>query len=214
MIKILLKKSRLPVALFGAIAASAIVNSGSAKAVLVYELIEQGSDVLVKLSGSMSGLPAGTTSSTGLTAGLQPSFGRINLSNVFTGLRYPISSGPSNIGSSTAFSNITSLSKSIDTYFHATLGLTLPTSYVQGTAITASGLITGQSLATLGLSSTSGLLGTWTIGSDSIEVWAGAKPAAPSAVPGPLPLLGAGTALAFSRRLRSRLRGANPAPQA
>jgi hypothetical protein len=218
MIKILLKKSRLPVALFGAIAASAIVNSGSAKAVLVYELIEQGSDVQVKLSGSMSGLPTGATDSGGLNSGsgFQPSLGRIILSDCFfcIGLRYAKSSGPSNIGSSTAFSNITSLSKSIDTYFHATLGLTLPTSYVQGTAITASGLITGQSLATLGLSSTSGLLGTWTIGSDSIEVWAGAKPAAPSAVPGPLPLLGAGTALAFSRRLRSRLRGANPAPQA
>ncbi|MCS5697778.1 hypothetical protein NZK32_01790 [Cyanobium sp. FGCU-52] len=79
-------------------------------------------------------------------------------------------------------------------------------SYVEGTPITATGLITGESLATLGLSATSGLLGTWTIGSDSIEVWAGAKPAA--AVPGPLPLMGAGTAFAFSRLLRTRLRTA------
>ncbi|MEB3168373.1 MAG: hypothetical protein VKK97_06520 [Synechococcaceae cyanobacterium] len=88
----------------------------------------------------------------------------------------------------------------------------LSSGYVEGTPITSTGLIPGQSLATLGLSSTSGLLGTWTIGSDSIEVRA--KPASSSAVPGPLPLLGAGTAFAFSRRLRSRLRGAKPAPQA
>ncbi|MEB3168367.1 MAG: hypothetical protein VKK97_06490 [Synechococcaceae cyanobacterium] len=85
----------------------------------------------------------------------------------------------------------------------------IPALYVEGTPITASGLITGQSLATLGLSATSGLLGTWTIGSDSIEVWAGAKPAS-APVPGPLPLMGAGTAFAFSRRLRSRLRAGRP----
>ena len=83
--------------------------------------------------------------------------------------------------------------------------LVLDSSYVQGTAISGSGLFSGQTLAGLNLSATPGLLGTWTVGSDSIEVRVGTAPP-PSSVPGPLPLLGAAAAFAHSRRLRARVR--------
>jgi hypothetical protein len=74
--KVLLRKSRLPVAL-GAFAASAMLNAGNTKAVLIYELIPGGSDVRVSLSGSLSGLPAGTANSYGFTS-FQPNFGVIS----------------------------------------------------------------------------------------------------------------------------------------
>jgi hypothetical protein len=78
----------------------------------------------------------------------------------------------------------------------------IDTAYVQGSAISFLGTFTNTTLASLGLSSTTGLLGTWTIGSDSIKLYAGP---APTNVPGPLPLLGASAAFGFSRKLRSRL---------
>ena len=85
---------------------------------------------------------------------------------------------------------------------------TIDASYALGTPIAASGILTGKTLSGLGLSTTSGLLGTWTFNSnpsETIQLWAG--PAAS----------GAGStaaAFSFSRRLRSRLRAGSPSPQA
>ena len=204
LIKALLQKARLPIAL-GVIPACAILNAGNAKAILVYELIEQGSDVRVEKSGSLSGIASAFQWVSGSYGGngIAPRFtairfddGNLTPANVYTVI------GPSNFGSGT---NSNMSSASISTFTSLNNGeLYIQNSYTEGTPITASGLITGQSLATLGLNATSGLLGTWTIGSDSIEVWAGAKPAS-APVPAPLPLMGAGTAFAFGRRLRARL---------
>jgi hypothetical protein len=85
--------------------------------------------------------------------------------------------------------------------------------YIEGDTITGSGLILGQSFSSLGLYSTTpgALLGSWTVGTDSIEVRIGGGGGA--AVPGPLPLFGAAAAFAHSRRLRARLR-ASSSPQA
>ncbi len=71
-----------------------------------------------------------------------------------------------------------------------------------------SGTFASATLSSLGLSSTPGLLGTWSIGSDCIKVYAG-----PVTATGPLPLLGAGAAFSFSRRLRSRLRRERTSPR-
>ncbi|MFN9610686.1 MAG: hypothetical protein ACK546_00810 [bacterium] len=50
----------------------------------------------------------------------------------------------------------------------------------------------------MGLTSTSGTIGTWTLvgTGDTVNV---------NVVPGPLPLFGAGAAFGFSRRLRQRI---------
>lgn len=65
--------------------------------------------------------------------------------------------------------------------------------YALVSPISGSGLLAGQALTSLGFSSTTpGLLASWTITGSS--------------VPGPLPLFGAATAFAHSRRLRARLR--------
>ncbi len=67
--------------------------------------------------------------------------------------------------------------------------------YVLGSPIISSAIFNGKTLADFGLTPSSGLLGTWTLNgtTESINV---------RVVPGPLPLLGAGAAFGFSRRLR------------
>jgi hypothetical protein len=202
LIKALLQESCLPIAV-GVIPACAILNAGNAKAILVYELIEQGSDVRVEQSGSLSGLINSTAGGFNSPARIRPERAQISFGGgTFSALLYTIS-GPTNFGSGVNIDFSVAVAPPIRTFLGGNSGsFYIEDSYVEGTPITSSGLITGQSLATLGLNAISGLLGTWTIGSDSIEVWAGAKPAP---VPGPLPLMGAGTAFAFSRRLRARL---------
>jgi hypothetical protein len=186
----------------------ATFHANSAKAVLIYELIEQGSNVKVEQSGSLSGIASALygPDGTGIGNVFDPSSALISFDLVgISGDRYLIS-GPSNFGTGgTRFMSSGCVEPSIRTVLSGGDNyLQFLNSYVEGNPITASCLITGRSLATLGLNATSGLLGTWTIGSDSIEVWAGAKPAS-APVPAPLPLMGAGTAFAFSRRLRARL---------
>jgi hypothetical protein len=214
LIKALLQKSRLPIAL-GVIPACAILNAGNAKAILVYELIEQGSDVKVEQSGSLSGIASALIGSTGTGIGneFNPGSALISFDQVgISGDSYLIS-GPSNFGTGSTRIMSSCVEPSIRTVLSGNEYLQFLNSYVEGNPITASCLITGRSLATLGLNATSGLLGTWTIGSDSIEVWAGAKPAS-APVPAPLPLIGAGTAFASSRRLRARLHRARRSPEA
>jgi hypothetical protein len=76
--------------------------------------------------------------------------------------------------------------------------------YINGTPIISSATFNGQSLAGLGFN-TPGVVATWSLDTtnDTINVVIGPPPAA--AVPGPLPLLGAGAAFGFSRRLRRRV---------
>ncbi|MFM1798732.1 MAG: hypothetical protein RLZZ117_1010, partial [Cyanobacteriota bacterium] len=71
-------------------------------------------------------------------------------------------------------------------------------SYVSGSPIISSAVFNGLTLADLGLTPTSGTVGTWTLEGtgDTVNV---------NVVPGPLPLLGAGAAFGFSRRLRQRI---------
>jgi hypothetical protein len=81
--------------------------------------------------------------------------------------------------------------------------------YHSGVAINGLGLLNNQTLAERSLSSTPGLLASWPIsvstGSVSVKV------AAP--VPGPLPLVDAGAALACGRKLGLRIHAAAPMPR-
>jgi hypothetical protein len=73
--------------------------------------------------------------------------------------------------------------------------------YIAGQPIISRATAPGLTLASLGLTTSSGTLGTWTLANtgDTISV----KVSNP--VPGPLPVLGAGAAFGFSRRLRRRI---------
>ena len=180
--------------------------------------MQQGSDVKVNLSGSLQGI--GTGSSSSLTGQFfSPSAAAIYL-NQSAGststLTYNLT-GSSNFGSGSS-KFLSSIVASINSALQGNQSkFYLASSYTQGDPITGSGTLSGQTLSGLGLSSTSGLLASWTFNdnpSETIQVWAGPAAPAPAAVPGPLPLLGAGAAFSCSRRLRSRLRAAKASTQA
>ena len=93
----------------------------------------------------------------------------------------------------------TALSLEIPLRFFAIEG-----SYVSGTPIVSSATFYGKTLADVGLTSF-GSLGTWTISDTGDTINVNAVDSSPVGVPGPLPLLGAGAAFSYSRRLRRRL---------
>ncbi len=111
---------------------------------------------------------------------------------------YPIT-GPSSFTGPASFKFGTSTSGKMTMLF-ASSGLFTINSYLSGDPIVASTTIAGNTLASLGFT-TPGTIGTWTVTGtgDTIKVNVG------NPVPGPLPLLGAATALGFSRRLRQRI---------
>jgi hypothetical protein len=91
----------------------------------------------------------------------------------------------------------------------------IDSAYSSGAPLSSSATFAGKTLGTgangLGFITT-GLIGTWTLNGsgDTINVCVGVNPGSPcgsssSAVPGPLPLLGAAAAFGYSRRLRRRV---------
>jgi len=78
--------------------------------------------------------------------------------------------------------------------------------YVLGQPFLSSATFNNTSAAAQGFT-VPGLVGTWTIDgtSESINLFVGPSPTPPSAVPGPLPLFGAGAAFGWSRRMRRRI---------
>jgi hypothetical protein len=176
-----------------------VIDANPAKAVLNYNIYESLGNLVVETSGSLN-LPASTGIHTScLNDGiLAPTYGL-----VCTGLgssTLPINnvSGPAsfqgtnNLWKATSVSGIaTGLGGIVQHFF-------IDSSYVSGTPIISNAIFSGKSLADIGLTPTSGILGTWTLTGtgDTINV---------KVVPGPLSLAGAGVAFGFSRRLRQRI---------
>lgn len=190
--------------------ASAALNAGQAKALVTYEFIQQGSDVVLNVSGSISSASTGNTPM-GIGNIFFPSLAII--SPRVTGAispRWNLSNGPSTFGSVGA-SSFTSYSGTL-AILYGSANMIAIENYSVGSPISGSGLFTGTTLAGLGLSTTPGLLASWNItgSSETVEVRIGSN--APSSVPGPLPLLGAAAAFAHSRRLRARLRAGSSSP--
>jgi hypothetical protein len=190
-----------------ALTVSTAVDAGRADALLVFEFTQQGGDVQLDVSGSLTGLPTnlGTQTAGDFGSYIRASSAQILLGSLTSAPFYPISAGPLNFGAGDLIFLDTGAYTGADVFLEAS-GLTLPSTYVEGNTITGTALFAGTTLSDLGLSSTTpgALLGTWTIGSDSIEVRIGGGGGA--AVPGPLPLFGAAAAFAHSRRLRARVR--------
>ena len=112
-------------------------------------------------------------------------------------------SGPNSFNGNVTALPATSVS-GIVTFFSGSVNqFALDPAYLSNTPIISSATFNSTTLAGLGFTTT-GLIGTWTLNgtSETIQVFLG-PPAA--AVPGPLPLLGAGAAFAWSRRLRKRI---------
>jgi len=200
--------------------AALLLSQGEAKAILNFNIFESGGNVIIRTSGSVA-LPnsfgAGDTTSGGIWG---PSLGVVS-----TGNASPVSNsilffkvlGPTSIPGSTDFSPANSVLGNstilaVGPLYQFFLGSQLlALNSPAGGERFSEAVFNGKSLADFGIT-TSGLLGTWTLqpadgsdpytANDTINLIAGPPSAA---VPGPLPLLGAGAAFGWSRRLRKRI---------
>lgn len=206
-------------ALFGAVPAVLVAGSWSpAQAILTYYIYESGSDVVVKTSGTLTGLgtPDATTGACNINSNIA--------TQIYAGF------GIACTGASQTDNNVYTLAKTSGNYVWG-----IPTPDAAVTASSTSGfstyiaggdevfgispLYSGGEIntsATFANTSLSALgLGSYNIGdivasfqfinntAETVSVVIGAPPTA--SVPGPLPVLGAGAAFAWSRRLRSRI---------
>ena len=192
--------------------AALLLSQGQAKAVLTYNIFESTGNLVIQTSGSLN-----LSNVSGLGGSSCGAGGAFSLDNpaICTGpnatLVFYNTSGPNTFGGNGNLSPASTVSgiSTIFNVFYSIPGF-LPglffigSSYVSNTPIVSSATFNGTDLATLGFT-TPGLIGTWTIDgtSETINVVIGAPSAA--AVPGPLPLLGAGAAFGWSRRLRKRI---------
>lgn len=180
----------------------ALAASQPAQAVLNYYIVEDGGNVVVETQGSLN-LPSPSSiyymdcgTSLGALWGLQGVVCTGPTANIPA---YPIT-GPTALSAGPASYTTGTSTSGKQTVLFGGAGLFTINSYLSGDPIIASTTFNGRTLASMGFTSL-GTIGSWTINGtgDTINVIVG-KP-----VPGPLPLLGAGTALGFSRRLRRRM---------
>jgi hypothetical protein len=89
----------------------------------------------------------------------------------------------------------------------SSVGFYISSNYISGSPIVSTSTIANKTLSSLGFTINSGLLGSWTLDGtgDTIQAFLGAPSPSGAAVPGPLPLLGAGAAFGWSRKLRKRI---------
>ena len=185
--------------------AALLLSQGQAKAVLTYNIFESGGDVVVQASGSIN-----------LTGATQTGTGDCPINGFIISAHAAICTGASvgstplyGIGGPQTFNGNVSIFPAsslsgLEVAFNGIDGeFIIDSTYVSNTPIVSSATFTSTTLAGLGFTTT-GLIGTWTLNgtSETIQVFLG-PPAA--AVPGPLPLLGAGAAFGWSRRLRKRI---------
>ena len=198
--------------LFPAPFALALLLAGErpAQAVVTFNIFEESGNVYLETSGSLN-LPAPSTTGQACDLTTAPHGGLASL----PGIVLVICVGNSIAGNSNGFPLVAPSpypsTIPFSAYADASSGLPLllfsngpyanaffiDPSYINGTPITSSSTFLNK---TLGLT-TPGPIGTWTIDgtTETIDVVLG-KP-----VPGPLPILGAGAAYSWSRRLRRRI---------
>lgn len=178
------------------------VDAKPARAVLAYNIFESMGDLIVETSGSLI-LPAQTgIGNCGADGAIAPTIGFMCTGPNVTYPVYQIS-GPSTFTGTADLYPATSVS-GLSTGVIAGIGrFVIGPSYVSG-PIASSATFSGKTLADLGLTPSSGTLGTWTLAGtgDTITI----NVTNPAPVPGPLPLLGAGAAFGFSRQLRKRIK--------
>jgi hypothetical protein len=182
-----------------------LLSQGQAKAILTYNIFESAGNVVVQTSGSLDLTGATQSSNTG--CGYDGLIG-----SAFAGLctgpnnnstQTYVISGPATFDG-TGFELGASSVSGISTFFMgASSVFFIDPTYVSTTPIVSSATFNGQTLASLGFTTT-GLIGTWALTgtSETIQLILGPPTAA---APGPLPLLGVGAAFGWSRRLRKRI---------
>ena len=189
--------------------AALLLSQGQAKAVLTYNVFESAGNVVVQASGSLdlsstSSFAFQNSCAAGAPGGaIYSSFAIICTGTEIASPAFTIT-GPASFNGSVAITPASSVSGILTGMVGISGAFAIDPSYIYNTPIVSSATFNGQTLASLGFTTT-GLIGTWTIDgtSESIQVFLG--PPSTAAVPGPMPLLGAAAAFGFSRRLRKRI---------
>jgi hypothetical protein len=182
--------------------AALLLIQGQAKAVLTYNIFEFAGNVVVQTNGSLNLTGAETL---GISLGCENE-GLILSSSAVICTGFDIASVTAfKISGPTSFNGSVQAASSIFSGISTILwgsfpGIGLDPSYISNTPIVSSSTFNGETLASLGFTTT-GLIGTWTLNgtTESINVFI------PPSVPGPLPCLGVGAAFGWSRRLRKRI---------
>jgi MYXO-CTERM domain-containing protein len=209
-----------------AVPAALLLSQGEAKAILTYYIFENAGNVEVQAVGSLI-LPISSDSVSSVCDDdgyISSSTAAICTGNdLLNSSKYkvlgPISfNGTVNVYPADSVTGIPTILDGVGSQF-----FWIDTGYTPGTSVTSTATFNTKTLASIGFTTT-GLLGTWTLqpkdGSDpytafdTIQVVIGAPPSPSTAVPGPLPLLGAGAAFGWSRRLRKRIAAPLTPPQA
>jgi hypothetical protein len=193
-----------------AAAAALLLNPGRAEAILTYNIFETGGNVVVQTNGSLN-LPSDSASllrCSPSAVGLIVSAQALICTGPNTSNPGHQISGPPTFDGTNA-RNLASSVSGITTGLGGTVGAFLiGPGYTNNAPIVSSATFNNTTLAGLGFTISSGLIGTWTLAGtgDTINVVLGP----PAAVPGPLPLFGAAAAFGWSRTLRRRLASATP----
>jgi hypothetical protein len=202
----LAKRSKRFTPLLAAPAALLLIQ-GEAKAILTYNIFESAGTVVVQTSGSLD--LTGATPVGSLACGANGVLVS-NAAFVCTGPNLPTTifliTGPSSFNGSAFIFPASSVTGLTTLLIGTSNVFGINSSYISNTSINSSATFNGTTLAGLGFTTT-GLIGTWTLNgtSESIQVILGAPTPPGATVPGPLPLLGAGAAFGWSRRLRKRI---------
>lgn len=191
---------------------SLILSQAPAEAILNINIYDNGPNLEVLITGSLSALGNRRNQdfSCGGGALFENSFGGVICSGGTLGIdtnvpSYSIS-GPNGFGSTASLGPSFPLADSLSGLGFALSagdpGYGISSSYVLNQPFLSSATFNNTDLASQGFT-TSGLVATWTIDgtSESINLFIGP----PAEVPGPLPLLGVGAAFGWSRRLRRRM---------
>ncbi len=185
------------------ISAPAILALGAdpAKAILNINIFDDGPNLKVVVSGSLSELGSGSETQECVFIGaLASQFSTICTGNSTPSTERPIT-GPSGFGGTAFLFPADSVSGPSFAFIANSLYAIDP-SYVVGQPFLSSATFNNTSAVAQGFT-IPGFVGTWTINgtSESINVFVGTS----TEVPGPLPLLGACAAFGWSRRLRRRI---------
>jgi hypothetical protein len=189
--------------------AALLLSQGEAKAILTYNIFESAGNLVVQASGSLdlTGATTNGTSFCGVNGALASPLGFIctgtdpgSVQTMF-GITGPGSfNGSAFLFPASSVTGLYTFLNGSDNQFD------IDPAYVSNTPIVSSATFNGATLAGQGFTTT-GLIGTWTLNgtSESIQVIIVAPTPPGATVPSPLPLLGAGAAFGWSRRLRKRI---------
>jgi len=185
--------------------AALLLSQGQAKAILTYNIFESGGNVVVQTSGSLNltGATLIGTTFCGFSGEIKSSSALICTGvNALNSPGYDLT-GPRNFDGTVSFGPASSVTGILTKLAGGDGFFAIDPAYTSNSPIVSSATFNGTTLAGLGFTTT-GLIGTWTLRgtSESIQVILGA---AAASVPGPLPLLGAGAAFGWSRKLRKRI---------